>query len=474
MDGNSLERKKYAAYLEYKDSNVIWIGSYPESWSLTRVKFEAYVKARVGWHGLKSDDFTDEGPYLVTGSDFRGSRIEWENCYHCDEARYEQDPYIQLKEGDLLLTKDGTIGKVALVEGLNNEKATLNSGVFVVRPTHDNFSTRFYYWLLQSKVFTDFVDYNKTGSTIVHLYQDTFVNFSYAAPTSDEEIQIACFLDHETAKIDTLIEEQQSLIRLLKEKRQAVISHAITKGLNPDAPMKDSGVEWLGEVPEHWIPMQVRRILCDMEQGKSPECENREAISDQWGVLKTSCVNNGSYNYRENKALPENIEPFIQYEVKAGDVLMSRASGSVNLIGSVAYVYETEPKILLSDKIFRLHFHDKINCLFFTYLMNSTYMRKNIEQAISGAEGMANNITKSAVMGFHFALPPIDEQHQIVNHLREINAKFDKLIEEAELIVSVSMERRTALISAAVTGKIDVRDWQPEAQQQEQPAEATV
>lgn len=213
----------------YVDSNIMWIGAYPSRWNLTQVKYEAYVKARVGWHGLKSDDFTDEGPYLVTGSDFKSTNISWSDCYHCDLKRYEQDPYIQLKNGDLLITKDGTIGKVALVQQLAiNEKATLNSGVFVVRPLESNFLSGFYFWLLQSRVFTDFVDYNKTGSTIVHLYQDTFVNFSYASPKFKEQTQIAAFLDHETAKIDKLIDLQLLQIELLKERRTALISAAVT------------------------------------------------------------------------------------------------------------------------------------------------------------------------------------------------------------------------------------------------------
>jgi len=126
-----------------------------------------------------------------------------------------------------------------------------------------------------------------------------------------------------------------------------------------------------------------------MEQGKSPECENREADSDEWGVLKTSCVNRGVYNQRAHKALPKEIEPFGQSEVKSGDVLMSRASGSIQLIGSVAYVEYTRPKILLSDKIFRIHLSQQVEPKFFSLLMCSSVMRSNIERAISGAEGMA-------------------------------------------------------------------------------------
>jgi type I restriction enzyme S subunit len=150
---------RYKAYPDYEDSDVEWIGKYPSSWKPTRVKFESYVKARVGWHGLKSDDFTEVGPYLVTGSDFKESKIDWNNCYHCDKKRYEQDPFIQLKNGDLLITKDGTIGKLALVDNLVG-KATLNSGVFVVRPLKNSYISKFYFWLLQASIFYGFVNYS--------------------------------------------------------------------------------------------------------------------------------------------------------------------------------------------------------------------------------------------------------------------------------------------------------------------------
>ena len=280
-------------------------------------------------------------------------------------------------------------------------------------------------------------------------------------PNLTEQEKIANFLDHETAKIDTLIAKQQGLIKLLKEKRQAVISHAVTRGLNPNAPMRDSGVEWLGEVPTHWDVMQVRRILPFMEQGKSPECENRPAEDNEWGVLKTSCVNQAEYRSGENKFLPDAITPFPQFEVKVGDVLMSRASGSLDLIGSVAYVFETRPKILLSDKIFRLGLSKKVNGIFFKYLMQSSYMRSNIQIAISGAEGMANNITKGSVMSFRFALPSVAEQDAIVVFLEKRINLFAGLLSETENAIRLMQERRTALISAAVTGKIDVRDWQP-------------
>jgi type I restriction enzyme S subunit len=197
-----------------------------------------------------------------------------------------------------------------------------------------------------------------------------------------------------------------------------------------------------------------------MEQGKSPECENSPASSKQWGVLKTSCVNNAIFNIDDNKALPAHIIPHSQYEVFSGDILMSRASGSISLIGSVARVQSNvRNKILLSDKVFRLILTDKVDPDYFIYLMSSSYVRKLVESAISGAEGMANNITKSAIMEFFVPVPELQEQKRIVKVLSKKLNIFDLLIAKSQQASDLGKERKTALISAAVTGKIDVRDW---------------
>ena len=179
------------------------------------------------------------------------------------------------------------------------------------------------------------------------------------------------FLARETAKIDSLVEEQQRLIELLKEKRQAVISHAVTKGLNPNAPMKSSGVEWLGEVPAHWAVTSVRRVVRRIEQGWSPECLGRPATMDEWGVVKSGCVNRGVFVEQENKALPETLAPIPEYEIRVGDVLMSRASGSPELVGSTAYIFSTRPRLMLSDKIFRIEPEPSIDREFFVLVFNS-------------------------------------------------------------------------------------------------------
>jgi len=448
---------RYQPYDEYDSANEPWIEDYPKEWNLTRVKFESYVKARVGWHGLKSDDFTEEGPYLVTGSDFKGPEIVWDYCYHCDEERYKQDPYIQLKEGDLLITKDGTIGKVALVNNLEG-KATLNSGVFVVRPLADNYTSRFYFWLLQSNVFTGFVDFNKTGSTIVHLYQDTFVNFRFALPSLCEQQKIADFLDHETAKIDTLIEKQQKLIELLKEKRQAVISHAVTKGLNPDAPMKDSGVEWLGEVPAHWgkSNLGVECLVKARLGWKGLKAD--EYVDEGFIFLATPNIKGNEIDFTNvNFITEERYEESPEIMLEIGDVLVTKDGSTTGTTNVVRYL---PAPTTVNSSIAVLRSLGGLNGFYLYYFFVSTYIQ-NIIKRMQGGMGVPH-LFQADLRKFTVLMPPLNEQVEIASYLEELLPKFDLLIDKAKQEVCLLQERRTALISAAVTGKIDVRKWNEE------------
>jgi len=161
-------------------------------WEVKRLGTTAVLKARIGWQGLTTAEYLESGDfYLVTGTEFKGGRIDWDSCHYVDDSRYRQDAYIQLKEHDVLVTKDGTIGKVALVTDLP-KPATLNSGVFVIRPLNDAFKPEFFYYLLYSSLFTTFLGQLSAGSTINHLYQKDFVNFRYRTPpTRDEQTAIA-------------------------------------------------------------------------------------------------------------------------------------------------------------------------------------------------------------------------------------------------------------------------------------------
>ena len=161
---------------------------------------------------------------------------------------------------------------------------------------------------------------------------------------------------------------------------------------------KDSGVQWLGEIPVGWEVNRVRHVVARIEQGWSPECENREADDEGWGVLKAGCVNGGTFIESEHKALPATLEPITSLEIRAGDLLMSRASGSRELVGSVAVVPQCRPRLLLCDKVFRLRVaEDRAHKPFVAYALNSRIARWQIERVLSGGSGLANNIAQEVV-----------------------------------------------------------------------------
>lgn len=215
--------------VKMKDSGIEWIGEIPQHWDITKIKYTSYVKGRIGWQGLRSDEFKEEGGYyLVTGTDFNNGYIEWNGCNRIDEKRFLEAPEIHLKNNDVLITKDGTIGKVAIVDN-KPEFATLNSGVFVTRPLQNNkYYNKYMYWLLNSDVFKDFVDMKTGGTTIKHLYQDTLVNYQYPLPPFDEQKAISEEIDKYTAEANELIDFMNKQISKLKEYRESLIYEAVT------------------------------------------------------------------------------------------------------------------------------------------------------------------------------------------------------------------------------------------------------
>ncbi len=212
-----------------RPSGIDWIGEIPEHWTLTRLKFECSLKGRIGWNGLKADEFQEFSyAYLVTGQDFIGKDINWKNCYQIEKWRYDEDPFIQLSNGDLLITKDGTIGKIARVNNLD-KPACLNSGIFVLKLISDKFSQNFLYWTLFSKQLETFNTYKAgTSTTIQHLYQNVFENMPLVVPTLTEQRAIADYLDKKCGEIDDLKAKLTKKRETLKELRQAIISEVVT------------------------------------------------------------------------------------------------------------------------------------------------------------------------------------------------------------------------------------------------------
>lgn len=211
-----------------KDSGIDWLGKIPKHWDVKIIKHTTYVKGRIGWKGLRSDEFLEfSDSYVVTGTDFHNGTIKWETCYQVPIDRYEDDPFIKLQNDDLLITKDGTIGKIAIVKDMP-KIATLNSGVFLTRPLENEYYQEFMYWILYSEVFKSFYDFNKSGSTIQHLYQNVFNEFKYPLPPTKEQIEIVNHVNKKTDELDLVISKTKQEIELLKEYKTALISEVVT------------------------------------------------------------------------------------------------------------------------------------------------------------------------------------------------------------------------------------------------------
>lgn len=210
-------------------SGIDWIGEIPEGWEINKLFNLCTIKGRVGWKGLRSEEFKENSyAYLVTGQDFVSSDINWRNCYQIDKDRYDEDPYIQLSNGDILVTKDGTIGKIAKVSGMD-KPACLNSGIFVLKQRKEVFFQNYLYWYLSSPLLLQYNTFiNSGGTTIIHLYQNVFERFSMIVPPMEEQIAIATYLDEKCADIDHLIAIKQQKIEKLKDYKKSVIFEAVT------------------------------------------------------------------------------------------------------------------------------------------------------------------------------------------------------------------------------------------------------
>lgn len=212
-----------------KDSGVSHIDSIPSHWKTLKLKYASTLKGRIGWQGLRTEEYRDEGPYLVTGTDFNKGYINWSSCVHVSKERFEQDKNIQIQENDLLITKDGTIGKIAMAKECPAE-VSLNSGVFIVRNNRKyRYIDKFFYYIILSKQFSLWFELAQRGnSTIKHLTQENFYEFTFAYPPIEEQARIANFLDDKCGRVDSIIEDKKAQLETIENYKKSLIYEYVT------------------------------------------------------------------------------------------------------------------------------------------------------------------------------------------------------------------------------------------------------
>ena len=206
-------KKRLPGFAKFTECKQTELGLIPEDWEVIQIKDNYFLKGRIGWQGLKASEFLDRGPYLVTGTDFENGKVNWDTCYHISEKRYAEDKALHVKEDDLLITKDGTVGKVAYIDQ-KPEKVSLNSHLLIIRSLKDNLINKYLYYILNSKYFFDYYQQTQTGTTMASLSQDKISKFMYPLPSKKEQIAIANVLssiDQEIETLNTKLEKYRNL-----------------------------------------------------------------------------------------------------------------------------------------------------------------------------------------------------------------------------------------------------------------------
>jgi len=317
---------------------------------------------------------------------------------------------------------------------------------------------KFVHHLLRSQPFQE--EYYRFGSGIVADLWSTryssMKNIKLPIPPLSEQRAIASYLDHETAEIDAFIGDQEELVELLNERRAATITQAVTKGLSPNAPMKDSGISAIAPFPAHWLREKLSRLGISQESGTS--VNGYSDPDDMIGVrvLKTGCASKGVFDPSENKKVIEDDLRRVTCPVRPGALIVNRAN-TPDLVGSSALVVGEYPELYLSDKLWQLDFSRSEN-RFMNWWMKTPAYRAQVKFHAVGASASMQNLSLSDFTSFAIALPPLSEQVEIADHLDFETAEIDSAIADAKEAIELSKERRTALISAVVTGKVDVRN----------------
>ncbi|WP_374254236.1 restriction endonuclease subunit S [Acinetobacter brisouii] len=443
---------KYQKYAEYKDSGIDWMGDIPKEWMVSRLKYIFTIKKRIaGKLGLDVLSVTQRGIKIKDTESGDGQLSmdysKYQLVYKGDFAMNHMD----------LLTGYVDISKY---EGVTSP----DYRVFTIEHQKE-FYSRYYLYLLQMGYKQQLFFHLGQGSSHLgrwRLPTEAFNEVIYPVPTFLEQNQIANFLDHETTKIDHLIEKQQQLIELLKEKRQAVISHAVTKGLDPNVPMKDSGVEWLGEVPEHWTKSKLVSVAdgtkgCFVNGPFGSDLLANELRDEGVPVVYIRDIKPTGYKRKSTVHVTEQKARQLEVcNVKVDDVIISKVGDPP---GDACLYPKGEPDAIVTQDVIRIRVdRSRFNPKFIVYLLNSDFGRLVMDNI--SVEGTRKRVSLGDFKDTHFVFPSLEEQELIVENLNSACKSIDLIIAKAIHGIGLIQERRTALISAAVTGKIDVRDWQ--------------
>jgi len=418
-------------YDEYKDSGVAWIGEVPKHWEVCKLKHYSQVFGRIGFRGYNQTDLVNEGEGAITlsPSNMQNGILNYDKCSYLSWKKYYESPEIMIYNDDVLFVKTGsTYGKISYVADLPME-ATINPQIVVFKNIKGN--NKYLYYLLSNDIVQMQVSLTVGGSTIPTLSQESILNYIVPLAPKVEQTAIATYLDTHCAKIDNLISIQQKRIALLQELKQSVITHAVTKGLNPNVKMKQSGVEWIGAVPKHWELVRTR-YLCNLCTG-SKDTINR--------------VDDGKYPFYVRSPKVERIDTY-SFD---GEAILMAGDG----VGAGKVFHYAVGKFDYHQRVYNFHnFKHVLGKFFYNYISNN--FKYIIEEG--GAKNTVDSVRLYMIQNFMTTVPPLEEQMEICNYIEQKEKVFDTSISNAQHQIELLQEYKQSLITEVVTGKRKVTD----------------
>lgn len=436
-------------YPAYKNSGVAWLGSLPQHWSA--------LPSRALFEEVKRRNHPDEEMLSVTiTSGVIRQKDLLADSSKKDSSNQDRTAYKLLCPGDIAYNKmrawQGAIG-VSKFRGII-------SPAYVVMRLRGEDNPRYFHELYRTPYFAKEAERWSYGITsdMWSLRPEHFKMIYSALPPRQEQDAIVRFLDYVDKRVGRYIRTKKKMIALLNEQKRATIHRAVTRGLDPNTPLKSSGVEWPGHVPEHWSEVLLGRCLLRIEQGWSPVAAEGDISSDQWAVLTLSSVKRGIFNAAAIKPIPTSAKVPDGIEIRDGDLLLTR-SNTRELVGDVCVVGSARPKTVICDLIYRLIADPTVfDYHFLMYQLLSPLGRRQIERDARGSSGTMPKIAQRHIRAWKVVVPPLEEQRRIVGAIEESVSGLNEATERAEHAIALLREFRTRLIADVVTGKLDVRE----------------
>lgn len=420
-----------------KDSGIEWINYIPNDWTVTRIGYESWVRARLGWKGLKAEEYVSEGYIFLSAFNIINDKLSWEKLNFINQQRYDESPEIKLKRGDVLLVKDGAgIGKCARIDDLPLGAATTNSSLAVIS-TSSSLLYRYLYYYLISPIFQNYISRLLNGMGVPHLTQENLKNIKIPLPQFKEQVKIADFLDAKCADIDQIRADIDKQIEILTDYKKSIITEAVTKGLDPKAKMKDSGIEWIGKIPEHWTLTKIGSVYS----------LRSEKVSDKV-FAPLSVTKNGILPQLESVAKTDDGDN--RKLVRKGDFVINSRSdrrgscgisyldGSVSLINTVL-----KPRNEMNPRYYNWLFHTELFA----------------DEFYSWGHGIVDDLWTTRWQEMKNILIPVPtsiEQKAIASYLDEKCSEIDATIAEKQKQLETLEEYKKSLIFEYVTGKKEV------------------